>query len=81
MSKLKKCPFCNKRPEVIEIKLWSERGCGYYGKFSYHIACVNPKCKVKPETQIMHNTIYDGTKEMCIEKAVKDWNERGNVRN
>lgn len=77
INKLKPCPFCKEKPEVIEEKLWSERGHGYYGKYMYYISCINPKCKVRPRTKIGYDTIYGKTKEQCVEQASKDWNKRG----
>lgn len=70
----KECPFCHSLPDIIKIPLW-EGSHGYYGKYEYYIACRNEKCKVKITTR-KYNNIYNMTEQECIDRAIRDWNDR-----
>lgn len=76
MNKIKKCPFCKGSANIIEEKLWSKNGRGYYNKYRYYVYCNNSKCKINPKTR-EYNTIYGKTRDECIDMAINDWNKRG----
>lgn len=40
-----------------------------------YIACRNKDCKVNPKTKA-YDDIYDMTEQECIDRAIKDWNDR-----
>ena len=43
--------------------------------YEYYIACRNRDCKIRPHTY-KYDDIYDMTEQKCIDRAIKDWNER-----
>lgn len=55
-KKLKKCPFCNCKPKIIE-DVNQRIGIHYY----YYIEC--KKCKIKIANQYTENTIYLGVRK------------------
>lgn len=70
----KECPFCHDIPVVAKDELWNGSH-GYYGHYNYYVACKNDKCKVQPQTR-PYTDIYDMTEQECIDKSIKDWNDR-----
>ena len=70
----KECPFCHSLPDMVKNPLWDGTH-GYPGKYEYYIACKNKDCKVKPRTY-KYDNIYDMTEQECIDRAIKDWNDR-----
>ena len=70
----KECPFCHDIPVVAKKPMWNGSH-GYHGNYTYYVACKNKNCKVQPRTKA-YNDIYDMTEQKCIDKSIKDWNDR-----
>lgn len=70
----KDCPFCHDVPIVAKDPLW-HGSHGYHGNYEYYVACKNGKCKVQPRTK-SYTDIYEMTEQECIDKSIKDWNNR-----
>lgn len=70
----KECPFCHDIPIVAKEPLW-HGSHGYYGNYAYYVACKNENCKIMPSTK-PYTDIYDMTEQECVDKSIKDWNNR-----
>lgn len=69
--KLKPCPFCGTKVEMMKIPLWHDSH-GYHGCYEFKIRCENCGCTLNYS---QNDTIYR-SEEKAMENVVNAWNRR-----